>query len=180
MSEQSTPEPTNTLVTRLPWEQAKENIRKDPARYSAYNRLINIDPLDEWFDMKYGYPLNVTQWYERQVLERHIGDSTMVFSQYVLKIESERNGTDFRLIHKPVSLQVWLSNNPEGFRSYVVFPGGFVGIGSHHDFVIKNLNDTVIERFANIADEVDENGYRKWYRQMKEVTRTLRFAPPEK
>lgn len=170
----------HTLLKPMGWEELKAAIKDNPMRFKTYDRVVVLDVQDEWFDPVSGYPLNVIQWYERQIAERNFGDSLTIYSQYVLKIERPRDPSSFSLSYRPVSIQVWLSSDPERFMSYAMFPGGYVGLGNNFEFVIKNPQGNVVERFAVIPDQLDENGYCKWYRQMKEVTKTLKFDPPTK
>jgi hypothetical protein len=168
----------------MSWEEFQEKRQEDPVQFSTFNRIINIDPLDEWFDPITGYPLKATQWLANQIAAGKIAEETMIYSQYVMKVETEKNENTFRNSYRPVSMHMWRrtdltkEENPDKGMLHLVFQGGWDAFGDMGIFAINNRHGQLAERFLPIPGKYDENGYQVWYRQMKEITKTLKFSPP--
>lgn len=176
---------TFTLLRRMSWEEFQEKHKEDPVQFSTFNRIISIDPLDEWFDSVSGYPLKAAQWLENQIAAGNISEQTMIYSQYVMKVETEKSANVFRNSYRPVSIGMWRrtdsSNDGDSvkFMVHLIFQGGWEAFGDTTIFAINNKAGQLAERFLPVPDKRDEDGYNVWYRQMKEVIKTLKFQPPK-
>jgi len=168
---------TFALIKHQSWDEIKETIKGDSIR----SDVVVVHPLDAWFDMTNGYPLKACEWFERQIANGAAISDLMFYSQYLMKVEDHGTKATFRHLYRPVSLHLWCRDkDPEDIVIRVIFQGGFEAFGDSTIFTINNQDGRPVERFFPIPDEVDENGCKKWYRQMKEVTKTLKFDPPTK